>query len=432
MSEEKKKRVRKRRGKDEIVRSAIISLGKVNKGKIDFLKSVANDGKEITQKYINIFWNIYVKDSQTTIRRHDINLPSCANSSLYNKLSAAYTARFMQSCATKALSILKPLLEKQNKRSFIYKELVKEYKLYKPENVKKRKEIKLNIKKLKKIFDVINSKPPTIKHFSLDLNGNFVINNFNLNSNTIFNNWISLRCIKKGVKLHLPIIKTKIFNKFVNQNYTLSNFLQITDTGLVKVVFSKKIPKKSTGIISGCDVGAINVWSLDNGEASQNRTCGKKTHELKDILISLKRKIKKSKNKRKRRTMRDQFVNWSINQLNLTNIKILKLENLKNMKYKQHVNQMLTAWKGTYLIHKLEARCEEVGIKVIKVNPRYTSQRCSSCGWVYKKNRNGKNYNCIKCKLEIDADINAAKNILYLNKTDDIKGDNRKGFYFNH
>lgn len=39
----------------------------------------------------------------------------------------------------------------------------------------------------------------------------------------------------------------------------------------------------------------------------------------------------------------------------------------------------------------------------------YYSQRCSNCGLVRKSNRKGKQYTC-KCGLQIDTDLNAAKN----------------------
>ncbi len=47
-----------------------------------------------------------------------------------------------------------------------------------------------------------------------------------------------------------------------------------------------------------------------------------------------------------------------------------------------------------------------------KVNPRYTSQTCSACGIVDKSFRSGKSFRCGNCGLRMDADHNAAVNIL--------------------
>lgn len=50
--------------------------------------------------------------------------------------------------------------------------------------------------------------------------------------------------------------------------------------------------------------------------------------------------------------------------------------------------------------------------KVIKVDPRNTSQLCSGCDEIVKKDLNERNHSCNTCGLEIDRDINASINIL--------------------
>lgn len=55
---------------------------------------------------------------------------------------------------------------------------------------------------------------------------------------------------------------------------------------------------------------------------------------------------------------------------------------------------------------------EEHDCEVVEVNPAYTSQECSSCGFVFWKNRHGSVFHCLACGLRLHADINAARNIL--------------------
>lgn len=57
---------------------------------------------------------------------------------------------------------------------------------------------------------------------------------------------------------------------------------------------------------------------------------------------------------------------------------------------------------------------ETEGFRLIKVNPAYTSQRCHVCNTVDKLSRQGEVYHCKTCGAEMDADINAAINILHL------------------
>ena len=50
---------------------------------------------------------------------------------------------------------------------------------------------------------------------------------------------------------------------------------------------------------------------------------------------------------------------------------------------------------------------------LIKVDPKHTSQTCSRCGYVDKNNRvTQSRFVYISCDFTINADVNAAKNIL--------------------
>ena len=50
--------------------------------------------------------------------------------------------------------------------------------------------------------------------------------------------------------------------------------------------------------------------------------------------------------------------------------------------------------------------------KIVLVDPRGTSQICSGCGRVVKKDLGVRVHNCPGCGLIIDRDINAVRNIL--------------------
>ncbi|MCE7733967.1 MAG: transposase, partial [Candidatus Heimdallarchaeota archaeon] len=50
-------------------------------------------------------------------------------------------------------------------------------------------------------------------------------------------------------------------------------------------------------------------------------------------------------------------------------------------------------------------------IEVVYINPAYTSQRCSDCGFISKKNRNRANFACISCGFNLNSDLNASRNI---------------------
>jgi putative transposase len=56
-------------------------------------------------------------------------------------------------------------------------------------------------------------------------------------------------------------------------------------------------------------------------------------------------------------------------------------------------------------------KAEETGSAVVGVDPRHTSQRCSRCGFVHKRNRPTQSvFLCRSCIFEVNADLNAARN----------------------
>ena len=75
------------------------------------------------------------------------------------------------------------------------------------------------------------------------------------------------------------------------------------------------------------------------------------------------------------------------------------------------VNNKLQYWSYRQVIGKLKSLSESEGFTLIEVDPSYTSQTCSKCGAVIKANREGEHY-YYSCGLVIDADTNAAINIL--------------------
>src|SRR5258708_30127641 len=61
----------------------------------------------------------------------------------------------------------------------------------------------------------------------------------------------------------------------------------------------------------------------------------------------------------------------------------------------------------------LEAKAANAGHQVIRVNPRFTTQACSTCGELVQKSLSVRTHMCICCGDIADRDVNAAKNILF-------------------
>ena len=68
------------------------------------------------------------------------------------------------------------------------------------------------------------------------------------------------------------------------------------------------------------------------------------------------------------------------------------------------------AW-STFMT-RLEYKAECAGISVFRVDPRNTSNLCSRCGNMVRKDPSVRIHECPHCNLKMDRDINAARNIL--------------------
>src|SRR5690606_7924506 len=72
----------------------------------------------------------------------------------------------------------------------------------------------------------------------------------------------------------------------------------------------------------------------------------------------------------------------------------------------------LKNWSYYDLQTKVKYKAEEYGIEVKLINPKYTSQRCSKCGFIHKASRiEPKTFECVDCGIKTNADFNAARNI---------------------
>lgn len=90
---------------------------------------------------------------------------------------------------------------------------------------------------------------------------------------------------------------------------------------------------------------------------------------------------------------------------------VIVVENLKHFYDEKCEDSFLKTWTYHELQTMIEQKAQEVGITVQKVDPHYTSQRCSKCGHIDPKNRNGRDFQCVQCGYQCQADFNAARNL---------------------
>ena len=84
----------------------------------------------------------------------------------------------------------------------------------------------------------------------------------------------------------------------------------------------------------------------------------------------------------------------------------------RNVSAKSGLNRNVLEQSWGIIVSQVSYKCQWYGREFVKVDPRHTSQTCSGCGVVASENRKDKTYKCGSCGLGIDADTNAAINIL--------------------
>lgn len=90
----------------------------------------------------------------------------------------------------------------------------------------------------------------------------------------------------------------------------------------------------------------------------------------------------------------------------------IQMEDLTAVKTDNPQNKLLRHWTYFDLQTKIENKAKEYGITVVKVNPQYTSQRCSRCGHIDRENRlDQAHFRCVSCGYSVNADFNASQNL---------------------
>ena len=231
------------------------------------------------------------------------------------------------------------------------------------------------------------------------------------NSQTSFDGWLTFKKFgKRGsrLKIVVPLKRTKHLNRLVTKGGIQTKGFRLSKKG-VTLMF--KLPQKTaTGLKTlGVDVGITDViHTSDNQVCGQNHPHG---HALSSIQSRLSRRKKGSKGFKRAQDLRDNFIGWSVNQLNLDGINELKIEDIKHMRRGKKTDRFRSHWTYATIFRRLEMKAEVRGVRITKVDPRNTSRTCPICGAVDRENRKGKVFKCVTCGYTADADLVGAINI---------------------
>jgi putative transposase len=240
-------------------------------------------------------------------------------------------------------------------------------------------------------------------------------------------------------RLVFPVAHSPLIEKYRGE-YT--NAQVIIDTKHQKMSVMVQVESPDQGVnkevenkigndikVVGIDRGIKNIAVLSNNmffNAGQLRSIkGRYRHNRSELqhagTRSARRKLKELSGRERRfvqntnHVISKQIVNLSCDLIALEELGSAGMRKRNNGK---RFNTMLGSWSPFQLEQFIEYKAQESGKTVIYINPRYTSQRCSSCGYIDKNNRKGSIFHCLNCNLELHADLNAARNIGILGKSE--------------
>jgi putative transposase len=175
----------------------------------------------------------------------------------------------------------------------------------------------------------------------------------------------------------------------------------------------------------GVDFGIVSLAADSDGEVHTGST----VERVRIHLFSRKRGLQRRGTKAAKRRLRKlagkearfrKYTNHCISKVIVQTAERtargLILEDLKGIRgrvtARRSQRSRLHSWAFHQLRHFVSYKAKRAGVPVVFVDPRYTSQTCSCCGCIDKRNRQEQaTFSCVSCGHSEPADINAARTI---------------------
>ena len=377
-----------------MIRSTKHSLKYANsKKKSDVIRFLSNY-RAALQEYVDFIWyNPIIQNNKLILDIQNNKLNSISYID-YNciSLSTKLSARSLSSAATQACGIVSGVIRRKSKYLYIANKLLEENDMF-------------GFNRIKQKLDKIKINKPIIgNNVKAELSSKLIDFQFD---KTSFDCFIRLKSLGDDYShIKLPIKLTEQDHKW-NNGKLLGSILLSENT--VDFRYDSKTPElKTQGITVGADTGVNAIITLSDRQSPKITDIH--GYSFSSILEKLARKKRGSKAFGRTQDHRKNFINWSINQLNLSDIKQVNLEHVSNLFYKHNTSAKLKRFTNSLIEEKITRYLEEAGVQLVLKSSAYKSQRCSNCGMVHYLNRKGKLFKCRSCGYVEDADYNSAIN----------------------
>lgn len=389
-----------------MIRSTKVTLKYSNQIKLNTINSILDEYLKVTQFFVDIIWNNYPINQ---------NIPTLLPQSITSQAITWFSARLIQCSAKQASGIVRGTRRKHEKRLYVLKQLEKD-------GLRKQ---------ARKLAHVIKKNPiskPNLKTIEAELDSRFI--NLEFHNNTSFDGWITIGSIGNKIKLNIPFKSHKKLQEFIKCGQKTGGIRLSKNSATI--TFELPNIQKDEGQVVGIDIGMNTTFSCSDGNCCNDKLNG---NDIESVCKIISRKKRGSKAFKRACAHRKNLIGFYKNKINWQSIKELRIEDISKLRYRKRVSRYLNSFVYRTYFESLRLTSEKFGVQVKEVNPTYTSQRCSCCGWTRKRNRNGKQFKCSNCGFVIDADLNASINISLdlkpIGKKERLKRINIKGFFWN-
>jgi putative transposase len=271
--------------------------------------------------------------------------------------------------------------------------------------------------------------PPLLRNICIQANANVV--KLETSRTPTFDYWLRISTLEARKPVRIPI---KLYDR---AKETVASFPKLcTSVTLneregewyVTFVVERKTRKPSPKEVLGVDIGMVSIVSTSEGHrygqisdelSKRVDSSFQKRRRKQKLNACLKRKGKPqvSTSDNRAEAFAQNEIGRALNQMikELPESASVAIERLsvKDMRFKsRQMNRALRASQLGYVRDKLKFKLDESGIRYRSVQPAYSSQQCSHCGFTLKMNRrNQSEFCCLFCGYNANADENAARNI---------------------
>ncbi|WP_345127738.1 transposase, partial [Streptomyces chiangmaiensis] len=175
----------------------------------------------------------------------------------------------------------------------------------------------------------------------------------------------------------------------------------------------------------GVDLGVVNIAATSDGDVLAGRMLNHYRARQASLRAKLQKKgTKSAKRQLKKRARRERRFAADTNHIISKRIvaeaertsRGIALENLQGIRSRVRLKKPQRAavhsWAFAQLGQFLAYKARRAGVPLVFVDPAYTSQQCSECLHIDKRNRASQaRFQCRSCGVVAHADLNASRNI---------------------